>query len=153
MWPLTTTCALSPARRVDAQVLDPDDVADLAEDLPTVAAPKPPNILVMAELSSPEPLPGPDRAKRYERISCWGFVGSEKLSDLRGRRRAGHAHADRHAVLGHVRVADGFDAEVRVRRIAPEDDRAVAHDQVLTVGVEAPARDLDLAVQPQAALV
>ena len=63
------------------------------------------------------------------------------------------ANASDHVVFGGIRVTNRFDVEQRLIRRTGEQQLALTHNQILTIGMEATARNINLSVQPQSLLI
>ncbi|MND96623.1 hypothetical protein D3C80_889220 [compost metagenome] len=82
------------------------------------------------------------RHRRIREDLCLRFIGGSR-----------NTHPGNHVVLGRFRVTYRFDIQQRLIRRTGEQQFAFAHNQILTIGVEAPFRNIDLPVQAKALLI
>ncbi|MOA11629.1 hypothetical protein D3C78_1315810 [compost metagenome] len=67
--------------------------------------------------------------------------------------RSRNTNPGNHVVLGRFRITNRFNIQQRLVRRAGEQQLAFTHNQILTVSVEAPFRNIDLPVKAKPLLV
>ena len=82
------------------------------------------------------------RHGRVREDLCLRFIGGAR-----------HAHARNHIIFGGFRVTYRFDIEYRLIRWTGEQQLAFTHNQILTVGMEAPFRNIDLSIEAKPLLI
>ena len=64
-------------------------------------------------------------------------------------RHTADAQTSNYPILGFIRIANRFDIQHRQFRWAIKDECSLTHDQILTIGLEAPILDGHLTLQLQ----